>query len=91
MLTLARDLLALRRQTPDLHAGSYRAMASPEGVWAWRRGDRMMVALNMSDEDTTLAATAGRIRIATDRTRDGESFDKALFLHPWEGVIAEIL
>jgi hypothetical protein len=50
----------------------------------------MTVALNMSDEDTIVDTTPGRICIATDRTRDGESFDTELVLHAWEGVIAEV-
>ena len=51
MLTLARDLIALRRRTPDLKSGSYETLAAPEGVWAWRRGDGVAVALNMSDDE----------------------------------------
>ena len=39
MLTLARDLIALRRRTPDLQTGGYESLETPGGVWAWRRGD----------------------------------------------------
>jgi len=90
MLCLARDLIALRRGTPELQTGRYETMATPVGVWAWRRGDRMMVALNLSDDDAALVGTSGRIRIATDRGRDGELFDDGLSVPAWEGVIAEI-
>ncbi len=88
MLFLARDLIALRRHTPELHAGRYATMAAPDGVWAWRRGDHVMVALNMSGGGVTLPGTRGRIRVGTDRTRDGEAFD-GLTLRAWEGVVAE--
>ena len=90
MLHLARDLMALRRRTPELQTGGYESMAAPEGVWAWRRGDRIMVTLNMSDHDSTLEGTGGRLCISTDRARDGEYFDGALRLRGWEGAVAEI-
>ena len=90
MLCLARDLIALRRRTPDLHTGRYDTMEAPEGVWAWRRGHRTMVALNLSDDDAVLPRTSGRICIATDRGRDGERFDDELSVPAWEGVIATI-
>ena len=32
MLCLARDLIALRKQTPDLHTGTYAALPAPDGV-----------------------------------------------------------
>ena len=91
MLCLARDLIALRRRTPELQTGRYETMVgAPAGVWAWRRGDRFMVALNLSDDDAALGQTSGRICIATDRGRDGERFDEGLPLPAWEGVIAAI-
>src|SRR5207249_2156317 len=43
-LNLCRDLIALRRRTPDLHAGAYTTLEAPEGAWAWRRGDSTCVA-----------------------------------------------
>jgi alpha-glucosidase len=90
MLCLARDLLTLRRRTPELHTGRYETMVAPAGVWAWRRGDRIVVALNLSDDDAALGPTSGRICIATDRGRDGERFDDVLPLPAWGGVIAAI-
>jgi alpha-glucosidase len=90
MLTLTRDLLALRRSTPDLQKGRYETVPAPEGSWAWRRGDRVMVMLNCSEHDTTFEGRRGRICISTDRARDGEYFDGAVNLRRWEGVVAEI-
>jgi alpha-glucosidase len=89
MLSLARDLIALRKRIPDLHAGRYETLPTSEGVWAWHRGDRVVVALNMSDDDATLHGPRGQICMGTDRGRDGESFDGALSLRGWEGVVAE--
>ncbi len=89
-LTLVRDLIALRRSTPDLERGSYASMPSPEDVWAWRRGDRHVVALNLSDRSTSVDVAGGRIVLGTDRARDGAAFTGSIHLGPWEGVIAEL-
>jgi len=89
VLSLARDLIALRRHTPALQTGGYQTVGATPGVWAWRRGDRITVALNMSDHDATLQAGSGYIHIGTDRGRDGESFGDTLMLGPWEGVVTE--
>jgi alpha-glucosidase len=91
MLTLARDLIALRKRTPALQTGRYETMAAPETAWAWRRGDRIMVALNVSDHDITLEGSRGRLSLSTDRARDGEPFDDVLSLRGWEAVVAELL
>ncbi len=75
---------------PTLHSGSYETMTAPEGVWAWRRGDDVVVVLNMNDHGVTLQGTRGHIRIGTDRARDGESLDGPLTLRDWEGVVIEV-
>ena len=49
MLGLCRDLIALRRSEPDLSGGGYEARPAPDGLWAYRRGSRFVVALNLSD------------------------------------------
>jgi alpha-glucosidase len=87
MLTLARDLIALRRRTPDLSGGSYASLVSPEGVWAWRRGERTVVALNLSDDEVVLGDVSGTIALGTDRSRDGEAVSGGLRLGPWEAVV----
>ena len=90
MLTLTRDLIALRKQVPDLALGAYAALAAPEGVWAWRRGESHAVVVNYSDSDAALDDIDGRIRIGTDRTRDGEAFAGTLRIGAWEGFVVEI-
>jgi alpha-glucosidase len=89
MLALARDLISLRKQNPDLRAGSYASLPAPPGVWAWRRGDRVIVALNLSDEDIALDGIQGHVCIGTDRQRDGQALTGSLRLRGWEGLVAE--
>ena len=64
MLHLCRDLIALRRETPDLRSGAYASMPSPAGVWAWRRGDGTVVAVNLSEEPVTVPSARARSRSA---------------------------
>jgi alpha-glucosidase len=88
-LVLARDLISLRRRTDDLRAGSYETVTFADGVWAWRRGDSILVVLNMSDGDAQLEGVQGRISISTLRARDGEALDGALVLGGWEGLVID--
>ena len=39
VLNLVRDLLALRRRTPDLQRRDQVTLASVDGAWVWRRGE----------------------------------------------------
>ena len=87
VLHLVRNLLALRRDTPDLRSGPASDLETPAGVWAWRRGASTLVALNLSDEATRTAVPAGTIAIDTDRARDGERVGDELELGPWEGAV----
>jgi alpha-glucosidase len=90
MLVLVRDLISLRKQTPDLSTGSYAALRAPTRAWAWRRGDRHAVVVNFSDDELTVTDIDGRVRVGTDRTRDGEPVRGSLRLRGWEGVILEL-
>ncbi len=90
VLHLVRDLIALRKRSPELTSGSYEPLPAPAGAWAWRRGERFVVALNLADADVTVEGAAGRVAIATDRARDGERVDGALRLGPYEGVVVEV-
>jgi alpha-glucosidase len=93
MLVLTRDLIALRRAEADLRRGDYASLPSPDGVWAYRRGERFVVALNLSDQPAEFDAGggggAGRIRLSTNRARDGEASGSPVRLGPWEGVVVE--
>jgi alpha-glucosidase len=87
MLSLCRDLIGLRAAMPDLRAGAYARLAADGGLWAWRRGERVVVALNLGDDPARLALANGMVRIGTRRERDGERVDGSLALGPWEGAI----
>jgi alpha-glucosidase len=86
-LELCRDLIALRRASPDLVAGDYAVAPSPQGTWVWRRGESITVVANLTGMHAALTELQGTVRICTDRRRDGESVDGRLRLAPWEGAI----
>jgi alpha-glucosidase len=88
VLHLVRDLIALRRAHDDLHAGAYTPLEAPGGAWAYRRGERAVVALNLSDARVVVPGVSGRVAIGTDRARDGEALAGSVDLAPWEGVVA---
>jgi len=89
-LHLVRDLIALRRRSPELASGSYAALPAPAGAWAWRRGERFVVALNTTGADVVVDDLGGRVAIATDRARDGDAVAGAVRLGPYEGVVVEL-
>jgi alpha-glucosidase len=86
VLRLVRDLIALRRERDDLHDGVYATLPAPGGAWAWRRGERTAVALNLSAAGATVDV-AGTVLVGTDRSRDGQRFDGRL--GPFEGVVLD--
>ena len=88
VLSLCRDLLAARREREDLRSGAYASLPSPEGVWAWKRGDGHAVALNLGEEEATVDL-AGTILVGTQRARDGEQVS-SLTLGPSEGALLEL-
>jgi alpha-glucosidase len=91
MLMLCRDLIALRRAEPDLSGGSYEPLPAPEGMWAFKRGERFAVVLNLSDAAGVVDLGAeGRIRIGTRRSRDGEEVAGPLEIGPWEAAVVEL-
>ena len=88
-LHLTRDLIALRREREDLRSGAYERLDAPDGAWAYRRGARHAVALNLSDAAATLPGLGGTVLIGTDRARDGDAVADGLELGPWDGVVLE--
>lgn len=86
VLHLSRDLIGLRRSTPDLASGRYERLPSPDDVWLYRRGDRTFIALNFSDRRVNIDSVKGRIALSTRRDRDGQDVD-GLSLGSWEGVV----
>jgi len=43
----------------------------------------------MTDAEAEIATQTGRVRIGTDRSRDGEPVEGALRLAAWESVVVE--
>ncbi len=92
ILWLYRDLLLLRRRTPALHAGSYRALDAPDDVFAYERetdGGRAVVALNFGDEghrcDLGSGAVLGGLR--TERGVPVPERAGRVTLGPAEGIV----
>ena len=85
-LRLCRDLVALRRGEPDLRTGAYEEVSAEGDAWVYRRGDGVLVALNLGAEEATIKAR-GTIAIGTRRVRDGEKLSGTLALGPREGVV----
>ena len=86
VLALTRDLIALRRATPDLHSGAYESLAGPETVWTFRRGAATVVVLNLSDDDATVDIT-GTVVFAPDRDRVGGALTAPVALRPWDALV----
>ena len=59
------------------------------GLWAYRRGDGFLVALNLGSDAASLPAE-GTIAIGTRRERDGEAVARSLLLAPGEGVVLRV-
>jgi alpha-glucosidase len=87
VLTLTHDLIALRKEHEELRVGSYATLAAPDDVWAWARGEHLVVALNLSESAAEVSGVAGDILIGTDRSRDRERVAGPLRLRAWDGVV----
>jgi glycosidase len=93
LLHLYRALLALRKRTPALHRGAYRARRAPRGVFAFERsegGQRAVVALNFGDGAATVSLGRGRVTDGV-HTRFGAALPARLGrveLGPCEGLVA---
>jgi glycosidase len=91
VLTLYRRLLALRHERDDLQGGeiAFTDSGSPD-VLAYRRGDRLAVALSFSAEPRPVAWPAGaRTLLSThlDREAGAAPPDR---LRGGEGIVAEL-
>jgi glycosidase len=89
VLWFARDLIDLRRRTPDLNAGDYRSLPAPAGVWVWGRGAGIVVALNLSSDavDVEVPWPRGAVALGTDRSVDGNAVEGGTKLGPFEGAV----
>ena len=102
ILDLYRSLIALRRETPALRRGDYRAVEPvPDGVFAYLRefeGERWFVALNFGDVPVRLvlppadsgSQPTGAVRLSTDPSRPLGRTPAALELDADEGLVVEL-
>ena len=86
---LCRDVIAYRRRHPAFALADYRPLEAPEGVWAFGRGDRHVVVLNLSAVTLALDGLDGTVALCTDRARDQEVVGCRLETAPFEGLIVE--
>jgi alpha-glucosidase len=49
-LSFTRALIERRRESEDLRSGAYERLPAPPRVWAYRRGNSIVVALNLGDD-----------------------------------------
>jgi len=94
LLNFYRRLIELRRQSPALLHGNYRAVGRPIDVWAYERAttnQRMLVALNFFSRPAQLGLPAGsewRTRLSSIGRPETTLFE-SLMLMPNEAVILE--
>jgi alpha-glucosidase len=96
MLQLYRTLLRLRRETPALHGGSYRALDVAPGCFAYLReaaDARYLIVLNFTD--TALTCTLPepapmQLVISTVLDREETLTADTLELRPHEGVVLKL-
>jgi alpha-glucosidase len=94
LLSLYRQLIALRRQSPALVRGTYRALPRPISVWAYERvtdDQRMLIALNFFSRPAQIGVEGrGAWRVRLSSVERPESTVLNLFsLAPNEAVILE--
>ena len=97
ILSLYRQLLALRRACPALHSGAYQPVnAMPESIYVYRRTDgeqNILIALNFAAQPVRLNLsqfTKGTIRLSTELDRKGHADLADLQLRPFEGLVIEL-
>ena len=86
-LHFTRDLIALRRRFPELRDGAYTELPTPIGTWAWRRGEDVVVALNLGSSPAEIDGIDGTVALATVRKRESEVATGRFTLGPAEGAV----
>jgi glycosidase len=96
-LNLYRRLLALRRGSAALRAGSYQPVDPvPPDCFVFERrweNERVFVAVNFSADGISVAVPGrhGRIAVSTQRLNEGKAVDGTLDLQPHEAVVVAVL
>lgn len=88
-LHFSRALIALRHAEPDLQLGDYKLLRTVSSVWAWKRGERHVIAINFSAHHHEIKHQHGEIVLSTKRQDEGQAIDGLLHLDPWEGVVLQ--
>ena len=65
LLSLYRRLLAFRRGDADLALGDYRTLLVEGGVFAYRRGAGLTVALNLGEGEQSVALHGEVVNLTT--------------------------
>jgi len=87
VLELCRRAISARHGSEDLAVGAYRSLASPDGTWAYARGDTASVLLNMSGGTAHFDGVTGTLVVSTDHELEGSSVEGALTLPPWAAAV----
>ena len=94
LLNTYRALIALRRESPTLQRGTYRALNHPIDVFAYEReyeGQRMLIALNFFSRPATLRLDgAWQLRLSSEH-RPMAAFAFEMRLMPNEAIVLEKL
>jgi alpha-glucosidase len=95
MLSLSRQLLRLRAESPALYRGSYRPVEGTTDTFAYVRrseGQALLVALNFADRVQRVACElgAGRVLLSTQLDRCDEGLTGDILLGPHEGCVVEV-
>ncbi|WP_135256736.1 alpha-amylase family glycosyl hydrolase [Thermus caldilimi] len=89
MLQLVKRLIALR-QDPGLLLGSYRTYRAGNGIYAYLRGEGLLVALNFTDRERALELPQkGQVVLSTHLDRE-EAVGNILRLRPDEGAVIRL-
>jgi alpha-glucosidase len=86
VLTLVRDLIAVRRTDQSGRVAGYEQLSVDDQSWVYRSGD-LTVAANLSDEPAEVPVPAGEVLRATTLARPGTGSGGPLTLRPWEGLV----
>jgi alpha-glucosidase len=82
-LAWCQKVIALRRRIPDLASGTQELLDGDDDVLAWKRGDVLTVAANLSPTATAMPGRlGGDLLLASDGVRLARD-DAAIELPPW--------
>ncbi len=87
VLELCRRAIAARQASEDLVVGPYRSLPSPDGTWAYARGEVTAVLLNMSADPARFDGVAGSVTLSTEHGLEGSMVEDGATLPPWSGAV----